>query len=282
MIRIVLLGRTGNHLFQYALGRVLAEKHGVPLVMDGSWFNRQGWREVSHFLRLPSLRARILRDPTWSSRALLKLTNKHRWQFGKFPFLAENPVNHTFDPSFLDAPPDCALSGYFQSWKYFAHMECELRKEITNLLSPGGGSIDPDGRSVAVHVRRGDFLKHPAFQVCGIDYYRRAMDRMRSRVAGAEFLVFSDDPAWCRATFREPDTRVIDSGANAASPLHDLRLMTAAGHHIISNSSYSWWAAWLGRKSGQQVLAPSRWFAKDVVAPMEDKLLPGWEMVECT
>jgi hypothetical protein len=49
VIRIVLLGRTGNNLFQYALGRVLAEKHGVPLVLDGSWFNDKGWSEVSTF-----------------------------------------------------------------------------------------------------------------------------------------------------------------------------------------------------------------------------------------
>jgi hypothetical protein len=103
------------------------------------------------------------------------------------------------------------------------------------------------------------------------------MDAMRARVGSPRFFLFSDDPGWCRSAFTDPDVEVIDSGKAAANPLHDLRLMSLAGHHIIANSTYSWWAAWLGKKPTQIVLTPPRWFAKDITAPMEDKLLPGWE-----
>jgi len=285
MIRIVLLGRTGNNLFQYALGRVLAQKHGVPLVLDASWFNSAGWREVSHFLKLP-VHAKVVRDPTLCSRALLKLAGKHRWQYGRFPFLSENPGDHSFDPSFLEAPADCALFGYFQSWKYFSSIEGELRAELVHLIEIGCGR---DARatvarascpqpspltapaSVAVHVRRGDFLNHPAFQVCDEAYYHRAMGEMRGRLGAPEFFIFSDDPEWCRQTFTDRDINVIDSGKAAANPLHDLHLMSLASHHIIANSTYSWWAAWIGKKPGQHVILPGKWFTKDIHAPMADK-----------
>ncbi len=285
MIRIVLLGRTGNNLFQYALGRVLAEKHGVPLVLDATWFDSDGWREVSHLLKLP-IRARVARSGTLASRALRKLTGKHRWQFGRHPFLIENPEDHSFNPTFPEAPADCALFGYFQSWRYFASIEEELRAELTNLLEKGSGqnhratvarasgpqpSSLTDPASVAVHVRRGDFLRNPDFQVCDAAYYQSAMDEMRARLSNPRFHIFSDDPAWCRRTFSSPDTDIIDSGTAAANPLCDLRLMSLASHHIIANSSYSWWAAWIGKKPGQHVILPDRWFNGRIHAPMQDK-----------
>ena len=89
MIRIVLQGRTGNHLFQYALGRVLAKKHQVPLVLDASWFNPEGWSEVSHFLSLP-LQAEVVRPCSLGSRILRKLTGKHHWEFLSVPIFREN------------------------------------------------------------------------------------------------------------------------------------------------------------------------------------------------
>ena len=86
MIRIILLGRTGNHLFQYAFGRVLAEKHGVPLILDGSWFNAEGWAEVSHFLKLP-IQARVARRFSLGARAPLKVTGRHYWEYRGVPVL---------------------------------------------------------------------------------------------------------------------------------------------------------------------------------------------------
>jgi len=285
MIRIVLLGRTGNNLFQYALGRVLAEKHGVPLVLDATWFDAMGWREVSHFLKLP-IRAKVVRTGSLPSRALRKATGKHQWQFRGFPFLRENPDDHSFKPAFLEAPGDCALFGYFQSWRYFASIEESLRAELAGLLEMACGqdlhatvarasrpelASWSDTCSVAVHVRRGDFLHHPEFQVCDESYYINAMDVMRNLIGTPRFHIFSDDPAWCRQTFTGPNIYIIDSGAAAANPLHDLRLMSLANHHIIANSSYSWWAAWIGKKPGQHVILPPRWFNGDIHAPMADK-----------
>ena len=276
MIRIVLLGRTGNNLFQYALGRVLAEKHGVPLVMDASWFNAEGWAEVSHFLRLP-LRATVVRRCSLGARALLKITGKHYWEYRGVPVLRESPDDQSFDPTFLEAPADCMLFGYFQTPLYFQTIADPLRAELNSLIG-SAVRVPVDIRvkltspnSVAVHVRRKDYLHQPIFQVCDTEYYREAMQKKRANLPSARFFIFSDDPVWCRAEFCEADQVVVDSGVAATNPLHDLYLMSLASHHIIANSSYSWWAAWLGAKPGQQVLMPDRWYAHGIKAPIEEK-----------
>lgn len=290
MIRIVLLGRTGNHLFQYALGRVLAEKHGVPLVLDASWFNAAGWNEVSHFLRLP-IRAKVVRRLPLATRALRKFSGKHYWEFRGLPMLRENPRDQSFDPRFTDTPDDCILFGYFQTHLYFESIAEELRHEIRTLLQSScdagilqrnrTGLIDAlqQPNSVAVHVRRQDYLTHPAFQVCDHSYFDAAIHRMRAKIPDARFFIFSDDPDWCRGQFTGADQLVVDTFPDSRNPLHDLHLMGQASHHIIANSTYSWWAAWLANHPEQQVLMPNRWYARDIHAPIEEKRCDRWEIV---
>jgi hypothetical protein len=284
MIRIVLLGRTGNNLYQYALGRVLSEKHGVPLVMDASWFNSEGWSEVSHFLKLP-LRAKIVRRFSLGARALRNLTGKHYWEYLNVPILREPNSDQSFDRRFLDAPRDCMLFGYFQLPKYFESIESPLRSELKDLIETGSGISEASRKllaapdAVAVHVRRGDYLNIPEFQVCDRDYYQRSMQEMRARHPAARFFVFSDDPSWCTREFHEDDVVVINSAASSKNPLHDLHLMSLASHHIIANSSYSWWAAWLAKSATQSVMMPNRWYATDKIAPIGEKRLPHWTIV---
>lgn len=284
MIRIILLGRTANNLFQYALGRTLAERHGVPLILDASWFNAQGWSEVAHFLKLP-IRAKVIRPVSLASRGLRNLTGKHYWEYRRVPVLRESVEDQSFDKRFLDAPADCLLFGYFQSPLYFQEIAERLRTELNTLLSRAVDVPEPlrtelsEETSVAVHVRRCDYLDIEAFRVCDLTYYQEAMRQMRSRVPGAHFFIFSDDPAWCRAQFTASDQRVVDSGELAANPIHDLHLMSLASHHVIANSSYSWWAAWLGDKAGQQVIMPDRWYASGSIAPINEKRLAHWSIV---
>jgi hypothetical protein len=304
MLRIVLLGRTGNIMFQYALGRVLARKHGVPLVLDASWYNAEGWAEISHFLKLP-IKARVRRKFSLASRALRNFTGKHFWEFGGAPFIREAEADQSFDPRFLEAPNDCTLFGYFQTPFYFESMADELRAELKGLISMGARASCPQSSpvtenqlmqptSVAVHVRRGDYLHHDCFKVCDVEYYQRSMREIRERVPGAKFFIFSDDPDWCQEQFKDSDVAAIIGRRNnvtaitgrrnhlaektatgdrryAPNPLHDLYLMSMASHHIIANSTYSWWGAWLGAKPGQIVTMPDRWYAKDIIAPIDEK-----------
>lgn len=286
MLRIPLLGRTGNNLFQYAFGRAWAERHGAPFLFDASWFNSDGWAEVSHFLNLP-IKANVRRHPSLASRALRKFTGKHYWEYLGGPVIREKADDHRFDPGLLNAPADSVIFGYFQSPLYFESISGSLREELNALISESL-VCDADIKkrlqapySVAVHVRRGDFLTQPVFQVCGYDYYQNAISHLRTRVPGAQFFIFSDEPDWCRANFNSPDTEVVESNAGPANPLHDLYLMSLASHQIIANSTYSWWAAWLGKKDHQEVVMPDRWFASEIIAPVEEKKLPHWKVLSC-
>ncbi len=257
----------------------------MPLVLDASWFNPETWKEVSRFLNLP-LKAKVVRRFPIASRALRKFTGRHWKEFTSTPAFTEPLDDQSFDPAIAEAPPDCFLSGFFQSPLYFRDTGDTIREELNGLFDRKAEAGDTLGErllkrgTVAVHVRRGDYLWHPQLHVCDRGYYDRAMERMRELVPDARFLVFSDDPAWCRDEFRSDDIEVVETREYSADPLRDLRLMSLAGSHIIANSSYSWWAAWLGKKPGQNVIMPSRWFAGGIVAPIEEKKCEDWIVLE--
>ncbi len=280
-----MLGRLGNNLFQYALGRFLSEKHGVPLVMDGSWFNKKGWEQVKCIKNLPGPaagQAQIIRRISIGSRALLKLTGRHYWEYRGVPVFREKATDQSFDSKLMNSPSESLLFGYFQTPFYFGGIEQILRNELstTNLgLETGFESISARLRSdssVAVHVRRTDYIGSANLDLCDIEYYRRAMAKLRKEIVTPRFFIFSDDPSWCIEHFTDNDSEVVLQVGNC--PLVALHLMSLASHHIIANSSFSWWAAWLGKKSGQHVLMPAKWML-NIQAPIAEKQCPGWIVI---
>jgi hypothetical protein len=120
---------------------------------------------------------------------------------------------------------------------------------------------------VCLHVRRQDYLDTPAGRRLGFlgkGYYDRAVARMARRAPGAHFFIFSDDLAWCRKSLclHHPHTYVEHRGTAHAAAASDFRLMTRCRHFIIANSSFSWWAAWLGESADSLVIAPRTWFRR--------------------
>lgn len=287
MLRIILLGRLGNNLFQYAFGRALAEQHQTTLWFDASWFNHATWPYVAPLARLPGFtrgKATLVRPFSLGSRILKKINGRHHWEYRGVPIIREKIDDHAFDPSLLDAPSDCVVFGYFQTPLYFSAIEPQLREELSTHdlgLESGHQSIADQLKapnSVAVHVRRTDYVTNHNLYHPGISYYHHAMNRMRDSIPSAQFFIFSDDPSWCLANFTDRDTQVL-THSDPFQPLTDLHLMSLASHHIIANSSYSWWAAWLGKKSNQRVIIPECWFASGINAPIEQKLCPTWEIL---
>ena len=129
------------------------------------------------------------------------------------------------------------------------------------------------GPSVSVHIRRGDYLVTPGCSVLGIDYYRKATEVIREREPAPLWVVFSDDIPWCRTHFGFLENAVFVEG-NEAEPWEDLRLMAACQHHVIANSSFSWWGACLGRDPDGLTVAPEYWFEN---LPTQSCLLKeGW------
>lgn len=119
-----------------------------------------------------------------------------------------------------------------------------------------------DSPAVSVHVRRGDYLdaSHGGMYtgICTEGYYQKAMERIRKSVPDAVFYVFSNDTDWAKAHFAGKDC-VVAEGGTEDTGYQDMYLMSLCQHHIIANSSFSWWGAWLGRNPEKKVIAPDRW-----------------------
>lgn len=152
------------------------------------------------------------------------------------------------------------LWGYFQSERYFAHCQDEVRhyftphRALSQLLERGYGDLLA-ARTCSVHVRRTDYVANPTHpDLASGDYYERAMSQFEP---GTTFVFFSDDIAWCKERFRGHSLVFIE----ALSPVEDLFLMARCKGHIIANSTFSWWGAWLDPNPDKKVIAPLQWFA---------------------
>jgi hypothetical protein len=196
----------------------------------------------------------------------------------EFPIFREHSFD--YDPRFETLSAPKILIGFWQSEKYFRAVAGTIRSEF-RLISEAGGEnarwLDEVKRvdAVCVHVRRGDnvTLSAKTHGSCSVAYYSRAMEHIRNMVRHPRFFVFSDGLDWVRENFVAPDTVVVDANGPEAAD-EELRLMSACRHHIIANSSLSWWAAWLGEHESQIVIAPEPWFITG--RPTPDLLPDRW------
>jgi hypothetical protein len=176
-----------------------------------------------------------------------------------------------FDPRILDLPGNVYLDGYWQSEKYFKDIESIIRSEfiVKTMSDPANEAMSEricGTESVSVHVRRKDYVSDSATSRihggCSLAYYYAAAERIARAVAEPHFFVFSDDAQWARENLdlKYPTTFVTHNGPD--KNYEDLRLMTLCNHHIVANSTFSWWGAWLSINPDKMVIAPRKWFAE--------------------
>ena len=299
-----LFGGLGNQMFQFAAGRSLAVRTGARLVLDATGFTTPRARRVyalegyalvaetrfdgyRYPPRLSAVRFPAPRGSGWIDRAA-RLVRARNISMGRATgdnaFSVFTERNFDFDPRFSHCGPQTYLVGYWQSERYFAEVADLVRAELTYQPAPDAANARwltriRGANAVCVHVRRGDYLLPAHFRhhgLCSADYYRRAMRLMRDRVADPRFFVFSDDWSWCREHLADDDTVIVDANEPNAGQ-DELRLMAACRHHVIANSSLSWWGAWLAASAGQIVAAPTPWFTQ---RPQTPDLLPaGWTAI---
>jgi hypothetical protein len=275
-------GGLGHQLFQYAAGRRLSIARGVPLLIDRSAVDAGAWPYALSPFNIVEQFSPTGARAAFETRTLLQ---RAIGRLGRRWLVRERSPR--FESRMLSLTGRVYLDGRWQSAQYFADAEETIRREITWKVPPVSWSADLLARiesqtAVSVHVRRGNHVSDPRIAgihgTCPVSYYRRAWRLIRERVRDPWFLVFSDDPAWARAqlTFLEPAKFVSDPGHR---PDHeDLWLMTQCTHHVIANSSFSWWGAWLAETAGTVVVAPDRWFA-DPAHDGRDVVPPGWARV---
>ena len=238
----------GNQLFQYAAARRLAEYHHTPFKLDLSWFNMQNFREygLNHF------------------QIIENIASNEEIEYAKQQNLIKEKHFH-FNPEILQANPPLYLSGYWQSERYFKDIEAIIHQEFTikyplNEANQQIAEKIQNCEAVSIHIRRSDYLVNLNHGVCWLDYYDRAVDFISSMVTNAFFVVFSDDSQWVTNNLNLKYPNLLVSINNASTAYFDLYLMSLCKYHIIANSTFSWWGAWLSQKPGKIVIAPRRWF----------------------
>lgn len=271
MVITRLIGGLGNQLFQYAAARRIAHFSGLPLRLDVSAYRSY---DLHRYGLAPfNLKAEIAtaEDLRPYQRRLTSAISRRAQQYlpVRWRRFISEPHFH-FAPEILEARGSAYLSGYWQSEQYFTDIEPLIRDEIRVVTPPGGRDVEvmaaiESCTSVSMHVRRGDYVGHETHGVCSPEYYRDAMAYMRDGDAGARFFLFTDDPTWARMTFGKDPAVILVDHNGPERDYEDFRLMTLCRHHIIANSTFSWWVAWLAGHSDKLVIAPRRWFAIDTV-----------------
>jgi hypothetical protein len=283
VIIVRLVGGLGNQLFQYSLARRLSVRHGLPIKLDVSGYTRPAnphdpWPRRYDIVRFrivadiatPDDLARVRRRWPGPARRILDGLDALRPLHRRRRIVEPEAWRFTFDSALADLDVRRAVyleGGFWQCARYLEGIEPLLKQELRLKAAPLNGTAAcadelARGDSVAVHVRRGDYVASGVngFGALPLSYYETAVRELTREVKEPRLYVFSDDPEWARAHLRLGHPTTVISRDVEQSACEDLWLMSRCRHHVIANSSFSWWGAWLGQGPGQIVYAPRRYY----------------------
>ena len=254
------LGQFGNQMFQYAATKGIASKLNTSFMIPDH-------REI--FDDGIGNRYTILLHDVFNldgQRGILQTQN----------YIQED--NFCFEEKFfkMSYSTNVCLWGFFQTEKYFKHIEKQIRKDFSfrdDIKDECDDLIKQFTNPIALHIRRGDFIwnnkNHPPLS---LDYYKSALELFDS---DREVIIFSDDTEWCKEQELFTDDRF--AVAEGGNQYYDMCLMTMCDDFIIANSTFSWWGAWLGNRG--KVIAPKKWFGKTLGHDTKDLYCKGWKIL---
>ena len=274
MIVVRITGGLGNQMFQFAFARtVQAQGKNVVIQWHGHRTKSQhnGWELDQTFIAPLSEKIKVANHTL--------LLNCTAWAMRK-TIRRRGPSDGGYNPKFLNATSGY-LDGYWQSEKYFAALANTIRSDFRFKPLAGDKNSHLQKRiaaepCVSVHVRRGDYVTHPGLgNICNAEYYEKALEKLDLEQPGSTPVVFSDDIPHCRKMFSGRNTVFVDWNQGPSSWM-DMALMSQCRHHIIANSSFSWWGAWLGEHREGLTLAPKHWYAETHVTTNPDIFPKNW------
>lgn len=291
------MGGLGNQLFIYGAGLSIAEHWGVSLIVDPSWFLQSSERNfhLTDFYsddRVSFHPTQTLNANIYTSLSRVSTHLSGFWWDLVGPARSISRFNESkteFQESIYSIEPPLALNGYFHSWKYLEPSKSNLRSSIRNLkdespwLKDTRRTLNGLGRWASIHVRRGDFLSQQNranHGVLGANYYTDAIHNLRDKEGSISTVLFTDDISSARDALPidfTPDYVINDSASH--SDLESLILMSEASALITANSTFSWWAAWLGETDSRQVFVPTPWTRSDGYQ-LNDFLEPSWHGID--
>ena len=263
-------------MFQYAAGRALARARAQPLHLDISDFEGYGLHHGFELQRVFNCEATIASDEQvravlgWRvSPAMRRILARPGLAALRGPTFIVEPQFHYW-PGICDVPATAYLQGYWQSEKYFANDAIVLRADFSfrqplSEINTAWAERIRRCSAISLHVRRCDYVSDARTLatngVCSLDYYRAATRHIAGCIGKPEYFVFSDDIEWARNNLDIGyPCHYLDHNRGEDS-YNDMHLMSLCRHHILANSSFSWWGAWLNPSVEKIVVAPARWFA---------------------
>jgi hypothetical protein len=284
MITTTIMGGLGNQMFQYAAGYALSRRLEVPMQLDLSFYEGQEKRKYEL--------AELCIDCDAHSPGLKDSRSKKARFWGKPSFTEHSYVEPVlcYDAATEALQSPCRIDGYFQSERYFSR----YREDVMRQYRPKGDLTERNKAylerirsstcSVAVHLRRGDYLEQKIASVHGVlsDHYYENAIKLLSSIVGSEreLFIFTDDVLFARNKWGQDKNAIIVEG-NEDYPAQDIYLMSACDHNIIANSSFSWWGAWLNAGADKTVIAPRQWFQPEVLRKKNtcDLYPDGWVLM---
>lgn len=276
-------GGLGNQLFQYAAGLELSVRWKVPLFAETTFYKRSPNRNfvldqlnlpmqsLSGFLLYKTLRvSHLFWGDLWRKA---KRLHQSPYYFQEAHFEYDQRIQTLAAPAYL--------SGYWQSERYFTGVAADLRNQLQLPLSDAGQKLSRqiDEKSVCLHIRRGDYTRHPEIArihgLCDADYYRRTIRAMQDRLENPRFFIFTDEPSAAGFIRDLIDKPVFVRDYLEEDEIVEFTVMQQFSNFILANSTFSWWAAWLSCKTDKVVLCPERWFA-DPSKNTSDLYPSGW------
>lgn len=279
----------GNQMFQYAFARAIQHRTGQKVFLDADRTYKESFlleeKHVERSYMLDNFNIRLkkikvdelaaydfLRQRTPLEKILFSLSQKGWWIVS---FLQDTDA--VYHKEFFRKKGNYYVFGWFQQEAYFKDIRNILLKEFTpkRKIKISGKllSVLREENTVAVHVRRSDYLK--LGHVCNSFYYTKAMCYIKKYVENPIYLVFSDDVEWVKNNVKIAGRAIYISEEYQFKDFEELIIMSKCKHQIIANSTFSWWGAWLNKNPNKIVIAPSKWFIG-----IQDNIVPDdWTII---
>ncbi len=290
MIVVQLQGGLGNQMFQYAFGRAFAEAHQQMLFLDLSFLNKkaEGYTQRHYALDIFSNPTQIAtpKDIEAFDNAQKKdLLNRVKRRLLGSEFITHYEQGFQYQTFPFDDNIANRYIGFFQSEKYFKSYRPIILESFK--FPQDGYKKSQEMRdkinscdAISVHIRRGDYVTNQNANqfhgTCNDDYYYNALRKITNGLDNPQLFIFSDDLDWVKLHLKfDIPCHYIDFN-NGDRSHFDMELMSLCNHHIIANSSFSWWGAWLNDKPNKKVIAPRNWF-NDASIDTKDLIPEGWQ-----
>lgn len=281
-----LRGGLGNQMFIAAAALAQSRRLEVPFELDGSFLaarpqhagDLSAVNHGAHFVR---------RAPRWVSLEPTSIPGRVARPLGALS-LVFTERGFAYDPRIEQAAPGSLLNGYFQSWRYFEAVASEVQSRFSTVVRPSpwfsvaARELEEQGPWVGVHIRRGDYLSPRVARDHGVvsgAYVERALDLVREMGHSGRIVLFSDDPASACAVHPALQSAHRVEPPPGTHPVESMLLLAGAHALVAANSSFSWWAGYLGDRPGRPVVCPRPWFG-EIASDTRDLLPPHWITVE--